>query len=298
MNVCILIPTLNEESTIGDIIGGFQSQGFTNILVMDGNSTDRTVEIAREKGARVEIQRGKGKGLAVRQAFELIEDDVDVIVIIDGDGTYRPSDVGKLLDPIRNDEADHVIGNRFADYEGGAFTRLNLFGDKALNRLFGLGYGIRFEDMLSGYRALKREVVKEMNLNKSGFEIEAEMTVESVKKDIRTEEAPISYRRRIKTETKLHPLRDGARIGYTLYDLVKTYNPILYFGLFGILFILIGIISGAYVVSDWLSGISRVPLTIFTALMIITGFLMFTFGLLGDLLVTLQKELIREIRRR
>ncbi|NOY11051.1 MAG: glycosyltransferase, partial [Archaeoglobi archaeon] len=124
MKVRILIPALNEEESIGDVIDGFRKLGYDNILVIDGHSTDRTREIAREKGAEVVVQSGKGKGQAVREAFEILDD--DVVVMIDADGTYLPEDVELLLEPIRRGVADHVVGNRLVNFEKGAFTRLNL----------------------------------------------------------------------------------------------------------------------------------------------------------------------------
>ncbi|HID20092.1 MAG TPA: S-layer glycoprotein N-glycosyltransferase AglJ [Methanophagales archaeon] len=289
--VCILIPTLNEEETIGGVIREFKIEGFENIFVIDGNSTDSTREIARREGARVEVQQGEGKGAAVKQAFELIGD--DIIVMIDGDATYSPSDVGILLDPIVNDEADHVIGNRFA--YGGAFSKLHRIGNWVLNKIFGFGYGVRLSDILSGYRALTRYGVERMNLQRKGFEIEAEMAIESVKKGIRIKEVPIRYEKR-GGQSKLHFLRDGSRIAYTLYVLAKTHNPVFYFGIMGFLFIAVGIISGIYVVIEWFNGITHVPLTMLTALLIILGVQFFIFGLFGDLLVTLHQEEIDALK--
>jgi len=290
-DVCILIPTLNEEESIGGIIKEFKSAGFENILVIDGNSEDSTREIAKREGARVEVQQGKGKGAAVKQAFEDIED--DIIVIIDGDGTYLPSEVKKLLDPILKGKAEHVIGNRFA--YGGAFARLHRIGNWVLNKIFGFGYGIRLNDILSGYRALTRDAVRKMNLEKEGFEIEMEMAIESVKRGIRIKEVPISYEKR-KGQSKLNFVRDGSKIAYTLYVLARTHNPIFYFGIIGSLFIAVGILSGIYVVIEWFKGITHVPLTVFTSLLIISGVQFLIFGLFGDLLVTLQKEAIETLR--
>ncbi len=290
-DVCILIPTLNEEETIGEVIKEFKSEGFENIFVIDGNSEDSTREIAKREGARVEVQRGKGKGAAVKQAFELIED--EIIVMIDGDGTYLPSEVRKLLDPVVSGEAEHVIGNRFA--YGGAFAKLHRIGNWALNKIFGFGYGVRLNDILSGYRALTKESVKKMNLEREGFEIEMEMAIESVKKNIRIKEVPIIYEKR-KGKSKLNFVRDGSKIAYTLYTLARTHNPIFYFGIIGSLFIAVGILSGIYVVIEWFKGITHVPLTVFTSLMIISGVQFLIFGLFGDLLVTLQKETIEALR--
>ena len=295
-DICILIPTLNEERDIGDVIKGFKKQGFENIFVIDGNSIDRTREIAESEGAKVVIQKGKGKGLAVQQAFEAI--DSNIIVMIDGDGTYLPSEVHNLLHPLFNKEADHVVGNRFSSYSKGAFTRLNLLGNKMLNWLFGFAYGVQLEDILSGYRALTKNSIESLDLNKAGFEIEAEMTIETVKKDFKIIEVPITYEARIKSVTKLNPISDGLKIGYTLYGLVKTYNPMFYFGIIGSIFIITGLISGVYVVLDWLQNVTRVPLTIFTALLIMTGLQILVFGQLGNLIVAMQKETMRELKKK
>ncbi|RZN34328.1 MAG: S-layer glycoprotein N-glycosyltransferase AglJ [Methanophagales archaeon ANME-1-THS] len=289
--VCILIPTLNEEATIGGIIQEFKHNGFEHILVIDGNSTDATREIATQEGARVEVQRGKGKGTAVRQGFEVIEE--EIIVIIDGDGTYLPSEVKSLLEPILKDEADHVIGNRFGF--GGAFSRSHRVGNWILNKVFGLGYGVKLNDILSGYRALTKDSLKKMNLRKEGFEIETEMVVESVKRGIRIKEVPIRYEKR-RGASKLNFIRDGLRILYTLYVLARMYNPMFYFGIIGTLFIAIGIFSGFYVVLEWYRGITHVLLTVFTSLMIISGIQFLMFGQLGDLLVSLQKDMIEVFR--
>jgi len=292
-DVCILIPTLNEEETIGGVISSFKRQGFDNILVIDGNSTDSTRAIAKRAGARVVIQRGKGKGAAVRQAFELI--DSDIIVMIDGDGTYLPTEVQRLIEPIERGEAEHVIGNRFA--YGGAFAILHRLGNWVLNKIFSIGYGLELQDILSGYRAFTKGAVKKMTLRKEGFEIEAEMTVESVKRGIKLKEVPISYRKR-RGKSKLNFFRDGMRITYTLYVLARTHNPAFYFGIIGSAFILIGVMTGIYVVYEWFNGVTHVPLTVFTSLMIISGIQFLIFGLLGDLLVTLQREMLEALRGR
>jgi glycosyltransferase involved in cell wall biosynthesis len=169
-DVTILIPTKNEEDGIGWVIDEFQKLGYSNIFVIDGHSTDRTREIAEEKGARVVLQTGKGKGQAIAEAFKLI--DSEVLVMIDGDGTYDPKDVDKLLEPIRRGIAEHVIGNRLMNFEEGAFTRLNLIGNKIFNALFRFLYGVPVYDMLTGYRAFTKDLYKSVELEKHGFEVE------------------------------------------------------------------------------------------------------------------------------
>ncbi|MHC1585187.1 MAG: S-layer glycoprotein N-glycosyltransferase AglJ [Candidatus Syntropharchaeia archaeon] len=296
MDVCILIPTLNEERTIGKLVREFRGLGFSEILVIDGKSTDKTVEIAEREGARVVIQKGRGKGDAVQQAFGIIQN--EVVVMIDGDGTYLPSDVTKLLKAIE-EGADHVIGNRFGDYRAGSFRKLNRIGNKMLNRIFSFGYGIQLQDILSGYRALKMDEAKKLELNKTGFEIEAEMTIESVKKGLKIVEVPVTYLPR-EGKTKLNPIRDGIKIALTMYSLVRTHNPLLYFGLIGALFMFIGLVSGIYIIWEWFKvpRVEHLPLTIFTTLMILSGIQFFIFALLSDFIISLQREIIREMRRK
>lgn len=294
--VCILIPTLNEEATIKELIKDFQAEGFGNILVIDGHSRDNTRQLAEESGARVVVQEGKGKGQAVQEAFQLIEE--PYTVMIDGDGTYLASDIYTVLDPIIEGRADQTIGNRFANFEPGAFTRLNLAGNKMLNKLFGLAYGVWLEDILTGYRGFNKKSIKGLNLNEMGFEIETEITVESVKHEMKVEVVPITYvARHSLADTKLNPLSDGFKIGKTIFRMARLHNPMFYFGIFGSLLTLSGIAVGLYVVNEWLSGVTRIPMTILTALLIMTGIQMFIFGMLSDLVVSLHRETMRMMRK-
>ncbi len=292
MDVTIVIPTLNEEKGIGSVIEGFKKLGYNDILVIDGGSKDRTREIAEEKGARVVIQSGKGKGQAVAEAFELV--DSDVVVLIDGDGSYLPEEVEKLLEPIRRGVADHVVGNRFANYESGAFTKMNLLGNKILNFFFRLAYGIELHDILSGYRALIKDVYKNIDLKMPGFEIETELTVETIAKGFRIMEVPITYRKR-EGETKLHPIKDGFKIGKAIYDLLSRYSPGRYLYFVGFLFVILGLAVGIHVVIDWFAGITHYLLATLTALFIITGMQLLMFGFIADFIFRSNASFRREL---
>ncbi len=298
-DVCILIPTLNEAATIGQLIKDFKKDGFSNILVIDGNSRDGTGQIAEAEGARVVMQSGKGKGQAMIQAFELIES--PYVVMIDGDGTYLAREAPSLLEPILEGRADHVIGNRLENYSPGAFTKLNIVGNRLINIFFDVAYGVSLKDILSGYRAFTLDSMRELELNKTGFEIETEISVECILKAQRVEEVPITYLPRSeKGATKLNPVKDGFRIGSTIYRLVKVHNPMFYFGIIGSFFVLAGLLTGAFVIIQWSQGITRIPLSVLTALFVIFGLQMFIFGMLSDLIVTLHRQtinLIQEINR-
>ncbi len=293
MNVRIVIPALNEEKSIGKVIEGFKRLGYDNILVVDGHSTDRTREVAKEKGADVIIQSGKGKGQAIMEAFKFIDE--DVAVLIDADASYLPEEVEKLLEPIRRGIADHVVGNRFANFEKGAFTKLNLIGNKILNLIFRLLYGISLHDILSGYRALTKEVYKEVDLEKTGFEVETELTVETISKGFKILEVPITYKKR-EGKTKLRPIRDGYKIFSTIYSLLSRYSPSRYFYLFGTFSLLLGLIGGIYVIYEWFKNVSHYLLVTLVSMLIISGLLLLAVGLLSDSLFRVNMELRRELR--
>ena len=172
--VCILIPTLNEGPTIGTVVREFKGLGYDHILVVDGKSTDNTVKIAREAGANVRTQSGVGKGNAIIEAFEVIEQ--PYILMVDGDGTYSAKDAEKMLTPLFLG-FDQVIGDRLINAEEGSFSGLNLFGNHMLNLLFKVAHSRDLHDILSGYRAFtklsgpadasERERVRDRNGNLS-----------------------------------------------------------------------------------------------------------------------------------
>jgi len=297
-DVCVLIPTLNEEESIASVIRDFRALGFENILVADGHSTDGTVDRAKAAGARIFLQSGSGKGQALKEVFAAIEQ--EYVILIDGDGTYLPPEALGLLEPLRSGRADHVVGNRFARLKGGALKRLNMLGNKVINRFFVLIYGVPLSDILSGYRAFTTEGIRRLDLSTPGFEIESEITIESVKKGLRIIELPITYMPRAAgTRTKLNPFRDGLKIVLTIFRMAKTGNPMFFFGLIGSFFGAAGFLIGLYVLKDWLSGrIEHLPLTILTAILIIAGIQMFVIGILGDVMASLQREMMREIYKK
>ena len=297
-DVCVLIPTLNEEESIEPVIREFKALGFESILVADGHSTDGTVAKARAAGARIFLQSGTGKGQALKEVFEEIEE--EYILLIDGDGTYLPSEAALLLEPVFKGRADHVVGNRLGNVQGGALKRLNMFGNKMINLFFATIYRVHLTDILSGYRAFTTEGIRRLDLTMTGFEIESEITIESVKKGLRIIEVPITYMPRpAGTKTKLHPFRDGFKIILTIFRMAKTENPMFYFGLIGSLFGLLGFFIGLYVLSDWLYWrIDHIPLTILTAILIIVGFQLFLIGMQGDMMASMHREIIRELHRR
>jgi dolichol-phosphate mannosyltransferase len=277
------------------VVREFKALGYNHILVIDGKSTDNTVKLAREAGANVRTQSGKGKGNAIIEAFEIIEQ--PYILMLDGDGTYSSKDAEKMLTPLFLG-FDQVIGDRLINAEEGSFSRLNLFGNHMLNILFKIAHSRDLHDILSGYRAFTKLAIHQMNLKETGFEIETEISVEAVRNGQRTMIVPIKYMRRPGGATKLSPFHDGIKIVSTIYRLARVNNPMFYFGLMGVFTSILGLLTGLYVLLEWLKPghIEHIPLTILTVLLIVVGIEIFMFGMISDMLLVFHREIIREIQ--
>ena len=295
-DVCVLVPTYNEAETIGRVVSEFREAGFDDILVVDGGSEDDTDTIAEAEGARVVYQSGSGKGQAVREGVRECVDR-EYVLMLDGDATYDVDDAAAMLEPLLEDDAEHVIGNRFADLREGAMTRFNQLGNRLINRGFSLVHGERFTDILSGYRAFTRESFLKMTLSADGFGIETEMAVECAKRNIRTEVVPITYHPRpAGSDTNLRPIRDGGIIFLELYRRAKTNNPLFYFGSLGVLSTVSGLVIAVYVLVEWLTqGISHEVLAVVSGFGIIVGIQLLIFGVLADMVLALHRETLQKI---
>ncbi len=209
MSVTVLLPTYNEEGNISAMIGSIRSVSEEwKILVVDGGSVDRTVELAKKAGAEIFVFPERGKGKAVAAAF--LREDADRLVLIDADLSYPPSEIPKLLS--RLEECDVTVGSRFSgSMEEGAMSGINSFGNRALTSLGNLLYGGRISDLCSGLWAFRKSAYKGMKITAPHFELEANFFSECMKKRMRLCEVPISYRRR-GGKAKISML-DGLRIG-------------------------------------------------------------------------------------
>jgi glycosyltransferase (TIGR04182 family) len=296
-DVCVLVPTYNEAETIGEVIDGFQEAGLSEVLVIDGESTDGTQQIATDHGARVVEQSGEGKGQAVREAFDYIEQ--PYVLMADGDATYRPDEADRMLEPLLNGDAEHVIGNRFANMEEGAMSRLNQFGNRIINQAFRFIHGRNLEDILSGYRAFTLSSARSLSLTSDGFGIETEMAVECVRQRIETAVVPITYQARPEeSETNLRPFRDGAVILVTLYRMAKTNNPMFYFGSVGSVSVVVGVVLAGYVALEWFTrGISHEVIAVVAGVAVLFGVQLLMFGVLSDLIVSVNREQTRQFER-
>jgi dolichol-phosphate mannosyltransferase len=297
-DVCVLLPAMDEVETVARVVDAFRDAGIEDVLVIDGGSTDGTRAAAREAGARVVEQSGRGKGQAVREA---VRDHVDApyVVMADADATYDAADVDAVLDPLLAGEADHVIGNRFADMRPGAMTRLNRVGNRIINLAFRAIHRERYRDILSGYRAFTRESFLRLHLTADGFGIETEMAVECVKNQVDVAVVPITYRERPGgSATNLHPIRDGGVIFLELYRKAKTNNPLFYFGSVGGVSTAAGAAMTAYVLYEWFAyGVTHEIIAIGAVGSAVLGIQLLIFGVLADMILSLHREQVTRFER-
>ena len=216
----VIIPTLNEEKNIPEVIEKLRRLGFTNILVVDGNSKDKTAAIAKKLGVLVIKQNGYGKGDALRQAFSYYGLNGDPIVIMDADGSMNPEELFRLIETIQRG-ADLAKGSRFM--RGGYTTDMTLMrriGNSLFVSLANLIWSTRYTDLCYGFAAFKRDAIEKLypHLKSSNFEIEAEMFVKAKALGLRVVEVPSVELPRRHGKSNLRAYKDGFKILRTILD--------------------------------------------------------------------------------
>tara|TARA_B100002052_G_C15878109_1_gene597925 strand:+ start:1197 stop:1913 length:717 start_codon:yes stop_codon:yes gene_type:complete len=218
--ITILLPTLDEANALPNVVERIPfeeiaSEGWNaRIVVVDGGSTDGTIELASELNCEIIRQNsGTGKGRGLREAFTFfIESNDSALVMMDADGTYRPEEITTLIKKLSQENADIVIGSRMKGWiEKGAMSRRNWVGNRILTWLAVFLHGTYISDLCTGFWLLNRDAIKRMELNSIGFEIEAEMYASAAHNGLLIREVPVHYDRRI-GQSKLGSIADGIRI--------------------------------------------------------------------------------------
>jgi len=217
--ISIVIPAYNEAQTIGNIIEETLTvmDGLRlpyEIIIVDDGSTDDTRRIATNYKATVlHNGRNRGKGYAIRKGFRHAQG--DIIVTIDADGSHSPKEIPELINPLFNG-TDVVSGSRFLGTGKHFTTRLNRLGNSLFNITIMILTRKHVTDSQTGFRAIKKQVIDKLNLNTTGYDIETEITVKSLKNGFTFQEKPISCHRREYNLSKLKILQDGSRIFKTI----------------------------------------------------------------------------------
>ena len=290
----IIIPALNEEKTIKDVILGFHnSLPHARIYVIDNSSTDRTFEIAEKtlksisSTGQIIREETKGKANALRRAF--IELDLDIYITVDADLTYDPMEINKLLEPILANTADIVVGDRHSNsiYKKQNERRFHEFGNRLIRKLVNMIFRTNLNDIFSGYRVLNKRFAKNMPIITSNFEIETEMTICALIYKFRIKEIPINYSNRIPGSiSKLNTISDGARILKALLMIIIDYKPLSFFGSISLILFFSSLSMGLPVVNEYIltKYITHIPLAILATGTMITSLLFFTMALILNVL--------------
>jgi glycosyltransferase involved in cell wall biosynthesis len=211
--VNVFIAALNEEEGVGATISELSENIYAKrILVIDGHSNDRTVEVAKDHGAEIFFQDGKGKGDALAKAVQCMDSDVEYVVITDADFTYPAEYVPEMVQILENNpDVGMVCGNRFSEQtRGSAFQGRFTFGNKLLALAHTFFNGISLQDPLTGLRVLRADILRKWDIKSKGFDIEVELNHQVDKQGFETIEVPIQYRERL-GEKKLK-MKHGATI--------------------------------------------------------------------------------------
>lgn len=279
--ICVVIPCLNEAATIGRVVADFRrALPEAAIIVFDNSSSDGSADVAENAGATVIRIPRQGKGYVLRNAFDRIK--ADVYVVVDADDTYPAEQVRDLLDPVLRGDCEMAVGARERLLQPDAIRRLHRWGNRLIVSFLNLSFGTRLRDILSGYRVLSGEMVRELPLLAPGFEIETELTLETLERGFRVLEVPIDYRRRPNgSVSKLSSFKDGYRILMTIVTLLRDYRPMTFFSVVAALIALLGLAGGAVVVTDYLRTglVPRLPLAILSAMLMLLASVFFVTGL-------------------
>ncbi|MBV8805325.1 MAG: glycosyltransferase [Sinobacteraceae bacterium] len=217
--VAMVIPTLNEEGAIGQVIRAIPRDVIDDIIVVDSGSEDRTVEHARDAGARVIVEQERGYGRACA-AGARAAGNCSVIVFLDGDGSDRPELVPLLLDPILAGTHDFVIASRTrGEREPGSMNGLQILAGYGAGALIRLLYGVAYTDMCA-FRAIRREVLDQLGMREMTYGWNLEMQMRAARARLRILEVPVAYRRRLRGVSKISgtvmgTLKAATRIGLT-----------------------------------------------------------------------------------
>ena len=292
--IAVLLPCYNEEAAIAATVAGFRAALPTaTIYVYDNNSRDRTRELAAKAGAVVRSETQQGKGNVVRRMFADIE--ADVYVMADGDLTYDPKSAPAMVDMLVAEQLDMVVGTRKHE-QAEAYRGGHVLGNKLFTGLLAGLFGRSFTDIFSGYRVFSRRFVKSFPVLSSGFEIETEMSVHALELRMPVGEVETSYGARPDgSQSKLSTYSDGWRILKTIGTLYRVERPTLFYGLIGLLLLVLALILGEPLVVTYIHTglVPRFPTAILVTGMTIIAVLCFFTGLILDTVTRGRREVRR-----
>jgi dolichol-phosphate mannosyltransferase len=220
-----MVPALNEERGIRRVLKDVPKD--SDVLVVDGGSTDETVEVARQYRVRVIRQKfGRGKGCGVRTGMEFfLSSKYDILCMIDGDGSNDPEELPKMIEAMKDEKAEVVLGSRVrGKREKGAMTLFTIFSNVIVSLFLGLRFLRIFTDVQTGYWAFSRKAVETLypRLKAKGFEIEMEIFVVTLDVGLKCIEVPVGFKKRL-GKTKFRLFLRFRNFGYMIYYWLRSF---------------------------------------------------------------------------
>ena len=288
--VAVLIPCYNESRTIEKVVRDFRrALPEAAIYVYDNNSSDGTAEIAENAGAIVRRERMQGKGNVIRRMFREI--DADCYVMADGDDTYPAENAPELVRLVLEEQADMVVGDRLSStYFTENKRPFHNVGNSLVRASINMLFRSEIKDIMTGYRAFSYAFVKTYPVLSRGFEIETDMSIHAINRNMLVRNVVIDYRDRPDgSVSKLNTYSDGAKVLLTIARLFKNYKP---FAFFGVISLVLALLSAGFmipVLSEFLTTglVPRFPTLIVCAVTLLAALLLFISGLI---LSTLQEK--------
>ena len=283
--IAVLIPCYNEEKTIGKVVRDFKEVlPEATIYVYDNNSSDRTSEIAKAEGAVVKYEYQQGKGNVIRRMFREI--DAECYIMTDGDDTYPAEFAREMCDKVLERNVDMVVGDRLSStYFEENKRPFHNFGNSLVRASINTIFKSDIKDIMTGYRAFSYNFVKTFPVLSKGFEIETEMTIHTVDKNMFCENVIIEYCDRPEgSESKLNTYSDGFKVIKTIIRLFKNYKP---FAFFSLLALLLFIISAAFFIPVLINffhtgTVEKIPTVIVCGITMLAAIISFFSGLVLD----------------
>jgi len=299
--IAVLIPCYNESKTIEKVVSDYRhALPEATIYVYDNNSTDGSAALAEKAGAVVKYEYRQGKGNVIRSMFRSI--DADCYLMIDGDDTYPAENARAMCDLVLNKGVDMVIGDRLSStYFKENKRPFHNAGNQTVRWLINNIFDSNINDMMTGYRAFSKEFVKNFPVLSKGFEIETEMTIHALDKNFLLEEIPVIYRDRPEgSVSKLNTFSDGIKVLRMIFNLFRDYKPLVFFGIVGSVFELSAIALFIPVLIEYLKTglVPRFPTLIVLVSLTIIGFLLYTSGIILEVIVKKHRQLFELLMNR
>lgn len=293
-SIAVLIPCYNEATTIAKVVKDYrEALPDAEIYVYDNNSTDDSAALAKKAGAIVRYESRQGKGNVIRSMFRQV--DADCYLMVDADDTYPADQAVELCQPILDDSADMVVGDRLSStYFNENKRPFHNFGNRLVRLLINKLFHNNIKDIMTGYRTFSRDFVKSYPVLSKGFEIETEMTIHAVDKNFRIVEIPVSYKDRpAGSVSKLNTYSDGLRVCKTIATLFKEYKPAAFFNTLALFCMIISLILAIPVVSEYFQTglVPRFPTLLVAGIILIMGLLFFITGLILQVVVKKHRQL-------